>query len=338
MPKYSSYPVVTSIVADDVVLIHQDSSNAERLISFTNLEASILNGLPDATTSDPGLMSAADKTKLDDLVQIDSVTSPLTLSLGVLGIQPANDGQSGYMTAPHYTLINTATSGAVPSTLVRRDANSNVLVGGITALASGGGFGGIGGVFMVISGNIESASLTTQIISLTNSGSHIRFYDGIGTHEDLIKADVALIHAATSNNIASALVRRDGSGAVSLGAITCSDITASGLVIPQSFRLSKGVSGLKTIDTELKGTASYTFIGGANTENFTIGIFGPAVFPVKPNWGIVVPIDPHYNATFLVADAGNNTVIAICQILKVDGTNVTAGSKSFYFDFAYLTA
>lgn len=63
-----------------------------------------------ATTGAAGSMSAADKTKLDNLPTITSIATPLTLSAGALDIQAATAAQEGSMSAAYAAKVDQLTT------------------------------------------------------------------------------------------------------------------------------------------------------------------------------------------------------------------------------------
>jgi hypothetical protein len=50
MPQYNSYPVITELLADDVLLVWQDSSSANKNIDFSDLVDSVNTLLPKTNT------------------------------------------------------------------------------------------------------------------------------------------------------------------------------------------------------------------------------------------------------------------------------------------------
>lgn len=257
MPKYADYPVATTLSAADVVLIHQDSSNAEKVISVTNIGIALTPFLVPATTVAQGAMSAADKLLLASATQ-----------------------------------LNTA------STLVLRDAQGNIAIGSLQVSASLGGTGNItaAGGLVVGAGVMGAAGSIVHSGNLTTGGN----VDVTGTS--------AFSGILTAFKVA-------GNGGIKLNGST-------------------GV-GKAVIESLLFTRFSIVFAGGAPTENFdAIQITG--AFNSVPNWGIMIPEDPHYNATFLDTAGGNTVTTSKCQLYHNDGTNIVAGTKIIMGLFAYL--
>lgn len=304
MPKYASYPVITSLSANDIVLVHQDSSNAEKTILFDDLQVSVLATLPIPTLTAATTITASDNLIVDD----GGVTKKIAFSDFWPAIPVATGSTSGLLSASDKTMLNDANVNASPNSLVIRESDGS----GKFVRGTFSNNVGIGGALTVgnpafpgtLSGDI-SAQSNLQV------GGEGDFSGDLSTTARLF---------------------------VSSDSFMSGDATVSGTCIPSKLRISKGVSGLRTIDTETKIIASYVFTGGAPTENFTIGLFGPASFSTKPNWGIVIPTDPHYTATFLQSDPGNSTVTAVAQLSRIDGTNIPSGTKFFYCIFTLLTA
>jgi hypothetical protein len=98
-----------------------------------------------ATTSLPGSMSAADKTKLDSVgtgavVTNVGVSGALTLggtgAFPIVGIPAASAIVAGSMSTAHYSLVNGATAANTASTIMRRDVNGDFVanVGAFTTV------------------------------------------------------------------------------------------------------------------------------------------------------------------------------------------------------------
>lgn len=110
-----------------------------------------------------------------------------------------------------------------------------------------------------------------------------------------------------------------------------------GLSVVSRLQLNQGGSGTALgIDTLYLINLTRTFTGGANTEDFDVNI-APAAFGTKPNWGILIPINPFYNATFLVASGSTTTTIARCQMHRLDGTNIPNSSFALMGAFVFLS-
>lgn len=229
MPKYSSYPVVTSIASGDLILFHKNSTNSEVLVSYSNLITSISGGvavtapitntagvigISAASGSTAGSMSSADKLKLDSLVSITGATAPLDLSGGVLSITAATAGAAGSMSAADKFKLDNASLGAVHDSLVLRGSSGQILAGSFSAVTTFGDSGSITAQgSATITGTVSCDKVDANRIRLFGT-TDIQF--GPPGGPTLVTANVTDLQAATSSAIVSTIVKRDVAGTVTL--------------------------------------------------------------------------------------------------------------------------
>ena len=133
-------------------------------------------------------------------------------------------GQSAASVAGAASAANAATSANTPSALVKRDASGNFSAGTITAN---------------LSGNATSATSATTAATANNFSGSLSG-DVTGTQAATVVASVggqsaanvasgaSAANAATSANTPNTIVKRDGSGNVSAGAVTATSFSGNG--------------------------------------------------------------------------------------------------------------
>lgn len=131
----------------------------------------------------------------------------------------------------------TGTSANTPNTLVLRDGSGNFSAGTITATLSGS----------ATSATSFTGSLSGDVTG-TQSATVVALVGG-STAANVHSAEL-LANAATSANTASAIVRRDGSGGFSAGAIVAASLAATGSVT------GSNLSGTNTGDVTLAAFGS----------------------------------------------------------------------------------
>lgn len=194
-----------------------------------------------------------------------------------------------------------------------------------------------------IAGGAEIATLSSSVQShMTNATSVAA---GL-----MSAADKAILDAATTSSTASTLVKRDAGGRIAVGSLTATtsggqdgsiigntitintiatigEVDAAKIVIPGGSGGLTVCSGAAPIAMTViyPQVISVPLVGGAAFERFNVPLTGRG-FSVKPEWGVVIPVNDNYTGTYIPSDALSTSTNARCEIRKIDGTNIAGGT------------
>ncbi len=362
MSKYSSYPPVTEILDDDVVLIHSDAANVENTISWENIKGSIVSQSPGSGA----LFSELPYTIVSRDVNGNSLFGSIVLNA---------PGGAGYG-----EIIFASSPGAVRLNWLDvfnlHNASADSTTGGNLVLRSS--FGVIGGSALYVNGNYA-----------------IPGFPATGIGATLVSTNVSDLQTATSNNTASKLVKRSAIGEIVIGGLTVTTNLGSTGSASIFGDLSVGGAGLVGGNMEIDGdtnvhgsiavgagsvgaagtigaggvisTARGVFITPGTTDGLWVNNSGsnpgkitvlmPIVFSIpinvaaptyrftfgmtvgftrKADWGIFQPQNTNYVGSYVASDAANDSTHFVFEFRKIDGTNIGSVTLSAFGIVAQL--
>lgn len=325
MGNYASYPLVTSIASDDKILFHDDSANAEVLISFGDVKDEVLSSIsiaslpqqvviPDSAKLLIELGTSTNKYSLfSDLVM--SIPSSSSFSLILAAIPVVTTTTDGLMIASDKIKLNAATSSNTSGSIVQRGIGGDVSLGVITAT----------GVIASGASSFPSATIGTATVTGNETvGGDLDVagalqVDGSAHVDGFITADIGLVSGGTVTAATQLIV---GDDAIIVGSVTELQVGPS----------TAGVGRIKSWFWKYYGP---NLTGGAPTEEFNVDITDGG-FAAAPVMGLITPYEANASIAYLLTSGSTTATNARCLISTLDGTNLAAGIHLMGCAFAEL--
>lgn len=180
-------------------------------------------------------------------------------------------GQTASSVALATIAANAATNSNTPNTIVLRDSSGNFVAGTISANLIGDVTGNLSGNATTATNAVSSINFTGPLIGDVSGTQGATVVNTVGGQTaSAIASATVLANAATSNNTASTIVRRDSSGNFTAGVITAS------LVGNVAGNVTGNLSGnATTATTATNATTAVNFTGSLNGD--VIGTQGATI-------------------------------------------------------------
>jgi hypothetical protein len=234
-------------------------------------------------------------------------------------------GQSAATIASGAVAANAATNANTPNTIVKRDGSGSFSAGTITANI-------VGNVTGNLSGNATSATTANSATNFTGSLAG----DVIGTQGATVvnsvggqtAANVAsgtvLANAATNNNTAGTIVRRDGSGNFSAGIITA-NLLGNATSATTAVSTTNFTGSLAGDVTGTQGATVVSLVGGQSAANVAAGssAANAATDANTPNTIVKRDGSGNFSAGIITANLSGNATTATSATTAGSTTSFT---------------